>query len=288
MKKWTALLVILSLFAFSTTTMAHGNGDSKNNSLSCKQIEDKMLQALKKVKNGKDRAELKKKIEEFRIKCEADQNHNSTQSDLRRVNADKAELQIRFLNNDSAERVTGPVILSQRGSNGSLIIWSSNKPRVISNNGLTVNRNQSKDETVILTAKIRYSKTTAQKSFTLIVKSQSPELTDSQKLAKDKDALKLAFNGTDTVSSVTQQLKPLPSKGTNGSSIIWYSSSPNYVSADGQTVNRPAAGTGDVNVILTALINNGSAADIKIFTITVKQRVPDSQLVAQDKASLDD
>jgi hypothetical protein len=287
MKKWTALLVILSLFAFSITTMAHGNGDSKHNSLSCKQIEDKMLQALKKVKNGKDRAELKKKIEEFRIKCEADQNNNSTQSNLRRVNADKAELQIRFLNNDSADRVTGPVILSQRGSNGSAITWSSNKPRVISNNGLTVNRNQSQDQTVILTAKIRYSKTIAQKSFTLIVKSQSPELTDSQKLAKDKDALKLAFNGTDTVSSVTQQLKPLPSKGANGSSIIWYSSSPNYVSADGQTVNRPAAGTGDVNVILTALINNGSAADIKIFTITVKQRVPDSQLVAQDKASLE-
>lgn len=287
MKKWTALLVILSLFIFSTTTMAHGQGSSKNNSITCKQIEDKMLQALKKVRNDKDRSELRKKIEEFRKKCEADHNNNGKQSDLKRVTADKNELQIRFTNNDTANRITGPVILSQRGSNGSAITWSSNKPNVISNNGLFVNRNHSEDQKVILTATIRYSKTITLKSFTLIVKSTVPELTDAQKLAKDVDALKLAFNGTDTANSITQKLKPLPTKGEYGSSIIWYSSNPGLVSSDGQTVNRPAAGTGDTNVILMALINNKTAVDVKIFTITVKQQFPDAQRVAADKAALE-
>ncbi|MFC5649996.1 immunoglobulin-like domain-containing protein [Paenibacillus solisilvae] len=287
MKRWTALLVILSLFVFSTTTMAHGYEGSKKNSISCKKIEDQMLHALNKIKNGNDRAELKKKIDEFRKKCEADQyNNNGKQSDLKRVTADKNELQIRYTNNDSANRVTGPVILSQRGTNGSVITWSSSNPGVISNNGLNVNRSNSSDQKVILTAKIRYSKTSVSKSFTLIVKSTEPVLTDAQKLAKDKEALTLSFNGVDNAGSVTQKLKTLPTKGKYGSSIYWYSSSPNLVSADGQTINRPAAGTGDINLTLTALIYNNSAADVKIFTITVKQQISDVQLVAEDKAAL--
>ncbi|BBH20295.1 hypothetical protein Back11_16400 [Paenibacillus baekrokdamisoli] len=286
MKKWTALLVILSLFVCSTTTMAHGNRGNHNHENACKKVEDRMLHSLKKVKDEKERAALKSKIEEIRKKCESDANQGQW-SDQKRVNSDKNELQIRYTNNDYANVVTGPLMLSQLGTNGSIITWSSNKPATISNNGLTVNRPQDKDEKVVLTATIRYNQASSNKSFTVLVKSITSTITDAQKLAKDKEALNLSFNGTDTANNVTQKLKPLPAKGANGSTIIWYSGNASVISSDGQTVNRPAAGSGDSTIILTALINNNNAADVKVFTITVKQQVSDTQKVAEDKAALE-
>ncbi|MFT3889413.1 MAG: family 43 glycosylhydrolase [Arachnia sp.] len=65
----------------------------------------------------------------------------------------------------------------------------------------------------------------------------------------------------------------LPTKGTQGSSIAWRSSSPAVISADG-TVTRPAAGEKDAVVRLTATVTNSGVRRSTTFTVTVPARLP--------------
>jgi hypothetical protein len=150
-----------------------------------------------------------------------------------------------------------------------------------------VNRPQSADETVVMTAVLRYNQTTASKTFTLIVKAVPASMTDAQKAAADLAALQIKFNGTDTADRVTQPLKMLLTSSSNGSSITWFSGAPTIISNDGKTVNRPAPGSGDAIVIMTAYAVNNTAVATKTFQLTVKQQLTDIQKVANDKAALE-
>ena len=60
----------------------------------------------------------------------------------------------------------------------------------------------------------------------------------------------------------------LPSLGKNGSYIYWKSNMPLYITDDGK-VTRPAYGSGDAEVVLTAYIINGASTLRKDFTVTV-------------------
>jgi len=66
----------------------------------------------------------------------------------------------------------------------------------------------------------------------------------------------------------------LPCKGEYGSDITWKSSHPNLISEAGQ-VTRPRAGTGDREVILTALIQNGEDSLERSYKVTVLAKKPD-------------
>ncbi|MBY9080661.1 S-layer homology domain-containing protein [Paenibacillus sp. HN-1] len=63
----------------------------------------------------------------------------------------------------------------------------------------------------------------------------------------------------------------LPLEGVRNSVISWTSSNESIVSSDG-TVNRPAAGSGDAVVELTAAVTVDSASVSKTFTLTVLQK----------------
>ncbi|UVI32705.1 immunoglobulin-like domain-containing protein [Paenibacillus spongiae] len=310
MKKWLAgFLVIMLLLSGGTAAMAHGNSGKKGDHGNkhkhgdkwkddCDDVVKGLEHALKKVKNEKAKAAIKQNIEAHKLKCKGyeddddDDDHDDDDDDRpaltdnQRVTNDKTALQIRYRNGDSASRVTGPIVLDTKGKYGSSIQWSSNKPEVISNNGQNVKRPSGTDETVVMTATIRYKKAQAVKSFTLRVAANASTLTDAQRVEQDKAALQIAFNGSDSASSVTQPLKELPVKGKNGSTITWHSGAPNIISTDGKTVNRPAAGTGDALVALTAVIQYQTAADVKMFQLTVKPYMNDADRVAADKAAL--
>jgi uncharacterized membrane protein len=294
MKKWLSLIVIGSLFLFSSTAMAHGDkgkheakGQGKNVK-ECLEIPPGLLKALEKGKNEKAKAAIKANIEKYKEKCKEDKDEeNQGLTDVQRVSGDKAALQIHFADGNRADWVTGAIQLPVKGNNGSDITWSSNKPNIISNNGLTVNRPQSADETVVMTAVLRYNQTTASKTFTLIVKAVPASMTDAQKAAADLAALQIKFNGTDTADRVTQPLKMLLTSSSNGSSITWFSGAPTIISNDGKTVNRPAPGSGDAIVIMTAYAVNNTAVATKTFQLTVKQQLTDIQKVANDKAALE-
>jgi hypothetical protein len=291
MKKWIAIPLVIALLSFGSTTMAKGDDGEHNKNSHDEKMEDckipaGLTNALKKEKNPKAKAAIEKNIEKHKQDCKEDSDNN-VWTDSQRVSADKAALQIGFSSNDSAQSVTGPIKLAATGKKGSVITWSSSKPNVISNNGLTVVRPTLIDETVVLTATITVNQATESKTFTLVVKALSVVLTDAQKVAADKEALKIIFTGTDTATGVTQALAALPSKGSNGSTITWYSGFPSVISNDGKTVIRPTAGNGDVAVLMIAVVASNSVSDVKLFQLTIKQQLTDNQTVAADKAALE-
>jgi hypothetical protein len=292
MKKWLAIPFVIALVSFGSTTMADsGHGKQNRDSYEkkdedCRESPAGLLNALKNVKNPKANAAIQKNIEKHKQKCKKDRDPMEW-SDSQRAAADKASLQIGFGSNDSAQMVTGPIQLAATGKKGSVITWSSSKPNVISHNGLIVVRPTSMDETVVFTATITSNQAKETKTFTLLVKAMTVVLTDAQKVAADKEALKILFNGTDSATSVTQGLAALPSKGSNGSTITWFSGSTSVISNDGKTVIRPIAGNGDAVVLMIANVVSNSVSDTKIFQLTIKQQMTDNQKVAADRAALE-
>ena len=92
-------------------------------------------------------------------------------TDEERVAADKAELAVIYQNGDHAGRVTSNLTLPVKGAYGSDIMWVSEKPNVIANNGTVVRPAwNSGDASVVLTAIITYNGRADYKSFTLVVK----------------------------------------------------------------------------------------------------------------------
>jgi len=115
--------------------------------------------------------------------------------------------------------------------------------------------------------------------------STSGTLTDAQSVAADKASLQITYASGDSTTSVTGNLT-LPNSGLNGTTISWSSDTPGAISNAGVVV-RPAAGTTNATVVLTATILKGTTSDTKQFTLTVvKNPVGDAQCVADDKAGL--
>jgi uncharacterized membrane protein len=210
--------------------------------------------------------------------------HNKQQwTNLQRVEKDKQALAIDYGGSDTAESVTVPFdSLPNHGVKGSIISWISSNTAVISNDGKIVNRPSSSDILITLTATLKYGDASATKSFTVNVKMI---MTDSEKVAADKNVLILGFSTGDTAGSLTGPLT-LAATGQYGSSIIWQSSAPAIISNDGKIVNRPVTGSGDAAVVLTAFITSHNISDVKIFQVIVKQQSTDAQRVAADKAIL--
>ncbi|RJX39187.1 beta-N-acetylhexosaminidase [Paenibacillus pinisoli] len=62
----------------------------------------------------------------------------------------------------------------------------------------------------------------------------------------------------------------LPQKGQLGTRIVWSSSKPDYLNANGQLLRRPSSGAGDLEVVLTATISKGAASADKTFKVKIK------------------
>ncbi|HZG84162.1 fibronectin type III domain-containing protein, partial [Paenibacillus sp.] len=92
---------------------------------------------------------------------------------------------------------------------------------------------------------------------------------DAGDVEADRQALEIGYAVGDTAESVTQNLT-LAVTGAKGSTISWASSAPTTVATNGQ-VTRPAAGSGDKQVTLTATIQKGAASATKTFVVVVKQ-----------------
>ncbi|WP_274364555.1 immunoglobulin-like domain-containing protein [Paenibacillus thermotolerans] len=189
-------------------------------------------------------------------------------NETEKVAADKAALSIGFNNNDTAGSVTGKLTLPTTGVYGSAISWTSSSPAVIAVNGAVTRPAAGQgDVSVTLTATIKSGSVTDVKQFTVVVKQQ---WSDAQKVAADKAALSIGYSGSDNAGSVTSNVK-LPALGDNGSTIIWFSAKPQLVTEKG-VVSRPAKGSGDQSVVLTAVIINNLAVDWKEFVLLVKQQ----------------
>jgi GH43 family beta-xylosidase/uncharacterized protein YjdB/sucrose-6-phosphate hydrolase SacC (GH32 family) len=102
---------------------------------------------------------------------------------------------------------------------------------------------------------------------------------DEDVVAKDKAALTLG----DTSAVKTNLV--LPASGDNGSTITWASGDSSVVAETG-SVNRPAAGSANAIVTLTATITRGAVSDTKVFNITVIRQSTDIEKVKEDTEAL--
>jgi uncharacterized membrane protein len=112
------------------------------------------------------------------------------------------------------------------------------------------------------------------------------QLTDLQRVEKDKQALAIDYGGSDTAESVTVPFDSLPNRGDAGSIITWISSNTAVISNDGKTVILPPITSADIHITLTATLKYGDASSTKSFTVTVKALMTDSEKVAADKNAL--
>ncbi|MBZ4644878.1 MAG: hypothetical protein JG777_367 [Clostridia bacterium] len=156
--------------------------------------------------------------------------------------------------------VVSNLTLPTKGANGSTIIWTSSHKDVVADDGTVTRPAYGKgNTTVTLTATITKGDASLTKQFTVVVL----EDTDlSQAVAADKAALNLG-----EINAVRGNLT-LPSVGANGTTITWKSDNEAVIAVDGK-VTRPANGSGNVTVKLTATITKGTVSDTKEFIVTV-------------------
>ncbi len=195
-------------------------------------------------------------------------------TDAQSVAADTTALAITYGGTDTISSVTQNVTLPTTGSNGTTISWASGTTATISNAGLVTR--QGSNEDVVLTATITKNAENNTKVFTLTVIQAAA--TDADAVLEDKAALVITYGGSDTSTSVTENLT-LVTAGSNGTTISWASSASGTVATDG-TVNRPAGA--DESVTLTATIAKGTESDTKVFTVNVKFRVQPGITAPQD------
>ena len=169
---------------------------------------------------------------------------------------------------------------------GVALDWESSDPAVIADDG-TINRAIPADQTVTLTATDERG---GKYVFELTVRSLGED--GVQKLVEEDLA------EVDLTEEVTENL-PLIAEGTEGSEIVWTSSRPDVVSetvdvpapavgaadpfSGAGIVTRPAYGTGDVEVTLTATATLDEAEATREITVTVKElprTAPDTGYVA--------
>ena len=63
----------------------------------------------------------------------------------------------------------------------------------------------------------------------------------------------------------------LPTKGLEGSTISWVSDNPDFLSNDGQVLQLPVKGAGNLSVKLTATATLGSFSQTKEFTVCIHE-----------------
>ncbi|WP_230193086.1 immunoglobulin-like domain-containing protein [Paenibacillus sp. CECT 9249] len=164
--------------------------------------------------------------------------------------------------NASKDEITGDLALPDRGEYGTTIAWESRDADIITHTG-KVNR-PSADEgnrAVVLVATLSDGKRAVTKEFTVTVLRKP---TDFEAAKLDAETL-IVRNIHDVRGNLT-----LPQAGAHGSVISWSSEYPGIITPTGE-VTRPAHGSGDVAVRLTATITAGGVTVTKAFIATVRE-----------------
>ncbi|MFG2126767.1 family 43 glycosylhydrolase [Streptomyces sp. NPDC048751] len=145
---------------------------------------------------------------------------------------------------------------------GSKITWASDNTSVVSAAGkVTRPPSGEPDGHATLTATLTKGTVTATKSFDVTVPAAFDDATATQQAA---EALTV-HNLDDVRGNLT-----LPATGAYDTKVAWASANPDVVSAGG-VVHRPAHGSGDTTVELTATVSKGDAKATRAFTAKVPE-----------------
>lgn len=183
---------------------------------------------------------------------------------------DTASLSIVYASGDSADSVTSNLGFIATLPQGSTVVWSTNKPNVISVSGV-VNRSTFTigDQAVLITAVLSNGSETQTKTFNVRVKKLPAS--SSEKLALDMPSLAIIYAEGDSDKSVTKDLgfsASLP----QGSTVLWSTDKPTIIKETGNVI-RPTFTIGDQAVLITAVVTNGSATQTQTFNVNVVKNV---------------
>ena len=168
---------------------------------------------------------------------------------------------------------------------GAVIIWKSDKPDVIGNDG-TVNIPEGAGSTdVKLTATISKGGSSVDVPFTVKVFHKNQPIDDASLVQQAKEKLELPK--TELITNEKLELPQTVGEGADVVNVTW-SSSNKTVIADNGTVTRPD-GAGTTEVKLTATLKKGNITAEKEFTLTVYNKgetITDKQAVVFAKENL--
>lgn len=164
--------------------------------------------------------------------------------------------------NTSKDVIKTNLSFPANGLYGTTMTWESQNKNVISDQGV-VTRPSADDEnqTVVLTATISNGVNSVKRDFIVTV---LRSMKSSEIVNLDAQALKVN-NIRDVRGNLT-----LPTKGENGSTIAWVSDNAAMITPTGE-VARPANGSGDAEVKLTAHIAKDGITITKGFVAAVKE-----------------
>ncbi|WP_433583425.1 immunoglobulin-like domain-containing protein [Paenibacillus amylolyticus] len=196
------------------------------------------------------------------LKAHSDQKIALMEGMLVSAATEKLTINDLLASNASKDTIISNVTLPTSGAYGTTISWTSDKGNVISTTGaVTRPANAKGDQVVTLTAVFTDGTETVNKTFQLTVKALP---NDGTSVDEAKAAL-VVHNINDVRGHIT-----LPASGLYGTTITWASVQTNVVSVTGE-VKRPAHGSGNVDVKLTATITLNSASTTKEFIAKVKE-----------------
>lgn len=202
------------------------------------------------------------------LKAHADQKIALMEGMLVSAATEKLTIHDLLASNASKDAIISNVTLPTSGVYGTTISWTSDKGNVISTTGaVTRPANATGDQVVTLTAVFTDGTETVNKTFQLTVKALPNDVTS----VDEAKAALVVHNINDVRGHMA-----LPTSGLYGATITWASVQPNVVSVTGE-VKRPAHGSGNVDVKLTATITLNSASTTKEFIAKVKELPADEK-----------
>lgn len=168
-----------------------------------------------------------------------------------------------FLNkNISKDQITTNLSFPEKGEFGAKVTWKSQNEDLITNQGEVIRpAHEQGSQSVDLIATLSDGPYSLTKRFTVTVVSKS---SDAEAVRADAEALKV-HNINDVRGNLT-----LSTAGANGSTITWVSERPGMVTPTGE-VTRPAHGSGDAAVKLTARIKLNQEELTKAFLAVVRE-----------------
>lgn len=180
-------------------------------------------------------------------------------TDAARVDADGTSLSL-----GDTSAVTGDLTLPTTGTYGSTIAWASSDASVVRADGAVTRPAGADPVEVVLTATISRGAESATRDFTVTVLPDDDAVTKARAAA---DALRVV-HPDDVRGHLT-----LPGSGLHDATVTWSSSDPAVVAAEG-IVHRPAHGSGDTSVTLTATVSVKDASVTRDFELTVRELPP--------------
>ena len=183
--------------------------------------------------------------------------------------------------------VTTDLTLPLTGGFDSVISWDSDNTDVIGVDGTVIRPDFAEgNKTVTLTATLTREDGVGTVEFVITVLKMPYIPNDAEKVAWDTEWLTWAVIRNANVSEDdVKTILTLLVTGENGSDISWSSNNTVVIAADGK-VTRPALGSGDATVMLTATITSGEESDYVTFTLVVPEKEPQPDFYELDADDL--